>query len=50
MGGGREEAQVLMIKRGCELIIGTPGRIKFALEQKIIVLEQCSWVIIDEAD
>jgi len=39
-----------MLKKGCELLIGTPGRIKDALQKKYLVLDQCSWVVLDEAD
>jgi len=38
------------IQKGVELVIGTPGRIKDALVNKYLCLEQCSWVILDEAD
>lgn len=31
-------------------MIGTTGRIRAALERKDLVLNQCSWVILDEAD
>jgi ATP-dependent RNA helicase DDX23/PRP28 len=32
------------------VLIGTPGRIRELLEKHYVVLSQCSWVIIDEAD
>ena len=32
------------------MLVGTPGRIKSALENKYLVLEQCNWVVLDEAD
>lgn len=31
-------------------MIGTPGRIKDCLISRFTVLNQCSWVILDEAD
>jgi ATP-dependent RNA helicase DDX23/PRP28 len=31
-------------------LIGTPGRIKDALLKKFLVLDQCNWSILDEAD
>lgn len=50
VGGRSEEEQALHLKRGIELLIGTPGRIKDSLMKKYMVLEQCSWIILDEAD
>jgi ATP-dependent RNA helicase DDX23/PRP28 len=32
------------------VIIGTPGRIEDCLDRRILVLNQCFWVILDEAD
>lgn len=32
------------------MLIGTPGRIRDAIQSKYTVLNQCNWVILDEAD
>lgn len=50
VGGKKIEFQGLGLQQGCEVLIGTPGRIKELLEKHYFVLSQCSWVIIDEAD
>lgn len=51
VGGGINEGQQdFKLQRGCEVLIGTTGRIRAALERKDLVLNQCSWVILDEAD
>lgn len=34
----------------CEIIIGTPGRVKDCLDRAYTVLSQCNYVILDEAD
>jgi ATP-dependent RNA helicase DDX23/PRP28 len=39
-----------MLGKGIEVLIGTPGRIKEFLEKRFLVLDQCSWVVLDEAD
>lgn len=33
-----------------EIVIGTPGRIKDCLERSLTVLNQCNYVVLDEAD
>ncbi|EAS02223.2 DEAD/DEAH-box helicase (macronuclear) [Tetrahymena thermophila SB210] len=51
MVGGKDEGnQAFKLKLGCELLIGTVGRIKDALEKNYLVLDQVSWVVLDEAD
>jgi ATP-dependent RNA helicase DDX23/PRP28 len=50
VGGRREEEQALHLKKGIEVLIGTPGRIKDALQKKFLVFDQCTWTILDEAD
>lgn len=50
VGGRKTEEQAFYLRKGCEVLIGTPGRIKDALQSKYTVLNQCNWVILDEAD
>lgn len=50
VGGRKEEEQEFHLKKGIEILIGTPGRIKDLLMKKFLVLEQCSWIVLDEAD
>ena len=38
------------MRAGVEVLIGTPGRLRDMLDRKDIVLNQCAWVVIDEAD
>ncbi|KAI5083835.1 hypothetical protein GOP47_0000004 [Adiantum capillus-veneris] len=35
---------------GCEIVIDTPGRLLNYLERKFVVLGQCSYIVVDEAD
>ncbi|KAF4710571.1 hypothetical protein FOZ63_010855, partial [Perkinsus olseni] len=39
-----------MTVRGCEIVIATPGKLNDALEKKYTVLNQCFYVVLDEAD
>ena len=41
---------MFQLQKGCEVLIGTTGRIKSAIENRYLVLEQCSWIVLDEAD
>mmetsp|Transcript_18066 Transcript_18066/g.51376 ORF Transcript_18066/g.51376 Transcript_18066/m.51376 type:complete len:311 (+) Transcript_18066:231-1163(+) len=50
VGGRSAEAQAFQLRRGCEIVIGTPGRVKDCVEKSYIVLNQCSYVCLDEAD
>lgn len=50
VGGRKTEDQAFILRKGCEILIGTPGRIKDALQSKYAVLNQCYWVVLDEAD
>eukprot|EP00933_Yihiella_yeosuensis_P053961 TRINITY_DN52289_c0_g1_i1.p1 TRINITY_DN52289_c0_g1~~TRINITY_DN52289_c0_g1_i1.p1 ORF type:complete len:486 (-),score=43.55 TRINITY_DN52289_c0_g1_i1:97-1554(-) len=55
-GGAPKSAQVSALRKGCELIVATPGRMKDMLDIRgngysaETDLEQCSMLILDEAD
>jgi ATP-dependent RNA helicase DDX23/PRP28 len=38
------------LRNGAEIIIATPGRLKDCLDRRILVLNQCNYVVMDEAD
>ncbi len=38
------------LRRGVEIVIGTPGRMVDCLENNYMVLNQCNYVVLDEAD
>eukprot|EP00056_Hartaetosiga_gracilis_P002857 m.57312 g.57312 ORF g.57312 m.57312 type:complete len:856 (+) comp11222_c0_seq1:39-2606(+) len=50
IGGLDKEAQGSAVARGREIVIATPGRLKDVLENRYLVLNQCSYVVFDEAD
>ncbi|OII77410.1 DEAD DEAH box helicase family protein [Cryptosporidium andersoni] len=50
VGGRSVEKQAFELRRGVEIIIATPGRMRDCLEKSLTVLTQCNYVILDEAD
>lgn len=50
VGGHSFEEQVFELDKGAEIIIATPGRLTDCIERKIVVLNQCYYVVMDEAD
>ncbi|SBT36244.1 ATP-dependent RNA helicase DDX23, putative (DDX23) [Plasmodium ovale wallikeri] len=50
VGGRNAESQAFELRRGVEIVIGTPGRLQDCLEKAYTVLNQCNYVVIDEAD
>jgi len=51
-GGGVKsiEEQGFAIRQGVEVIIATPGRLIDTLERRLCVLNQCNYIVLDEAD
>jgi len=50
VGGLTIEEQGLKLRQGVELVIGTPGRLIDCIEKHFLVLDQCFYVVLDEAD
>ena len=50
VGGHSIEEQAFNLRNGAEIIIATPGRLVDLLERRVLVLAQCCYVIMDEAD
>ncbi len=49
-GGASYAAQIRELKDGCEMVVGTPGRIKDHLERKTLDLSHIKYFILDEGD
>lgn len=47
VGGRQIDLQAMALEKGCEILIGTPGRVKELLEKHFLSLERLSWVVID---
>jgi ATP-dependent RNA helicase DDX23/PRP28 len=42
--------QQFNLREGAEIIIATPGRLKDVIDRHVLVLSQCTYVVMDEAD
>lgn len=50
IGGLSREEQGMKLRMGCEIVIATPGRLVDVLENRYLVLSQCTYIVFDEAD
>ncbi|ODV94227.1 hypothetical protein PACTADRAFT_23618, partial [Pachysolen tannophilus NRRL Y-2460] len=50
IGGHSFEELIYKLKNGSEIIIATPGRLIDCIERKILVFNQCKYLVMDEAD
>ena len=49
-GGESIENQIKLLKRGCNIVVGTPGRVMDHLRRKTLKLQDIRMVVLDEAD
>jgi ATP-dependent RNA helicase DeaD len=49
-GGQSITDQLRRLERGVDIVVGTPGRISDHIKRKSLILDQVSFVILDEAD
>lgn len=50
VGGHALEEQSFNLRNGAHIIIATPGRLRDCLDRRILVLNQCTYLVMDEAD
>ena len=50
VGGHSIEEQAFSLRNGAEIVIATPGRLVDCIERRLLVLSQCCYIIMDEAD
>jgi ATP-dependent RNA helicase DDX23/PRP28 len=50
VGGQSIEDQGFLLRKGCEVVVATPGRLVDCIERRYAVLNQCNYVVLDEAD
>lgn len=49
-GGQSIELQIRQIKKGVDIIVGTPGRVQDLINRRILKLDKLEYFILDEAD
>ncbi len=49
-GGQSMERQIRELRRGTQVVVGTPGRVIDLLDRGDLKLDQVRWVVLDEAD
>lgn len=50
-GGGPISEQIMSLSKGCDLLIGTPGRlVDFINRPQVLTLKRLKYMVIDEAD
>jgi ATP-dependent RNA helicase RhlE len=50
VGGAKYDPQIKAIKRGCDMLVATPGRLIDLMERKAVRLDQVEVLVLDEAD
>jgi ATP-dependent RNA helicase DDX23/PRP28 len=50
VGGESITPQTTALREGREIVVGTPGRMKDCVENSFLILNQCYYVVLDEAD
>jgi ATP-dependent RNA helicase DDX23/PRP28 len=50
VGGVPLEQQGFQLRDGFEIVCATPGRLNDCLRRRFLVLNQCNYVVMDEAD
>jgi ATP-dependent RNA helicase DeaD len=49
-GGADIRNQIKLIKEGCQVVVGTPGRVLDLINRKALRLNSIKWLVLDEAD
>ncbi len=49
-GGERIDFQIRTLKRGVNIVVGTPGRVHDLIRRKVLNLGSVKWLVLDEAD
>ncbi len=49
-GGANIEQQIKQLKRGAQIVVGTPGRTVDLIRRRALKLQNVKWLVLDEAD
>jgi len=49
-GGERIDIQINALRRGTNIVVGTPGRVHDLIRKQVLKLQNIEWLVLDEAD
>ena len=49
-GGASIETQIKSLKKGGQIVVGTPGRVLDLIKRKVLKIHKINWLVLDEAD
>lgn len=49
-GGAPIDKQIQKLRRGGQIVVGTPGRVRDLIERRVLKIEKIRWLVLDEAD
>lgn len=49
-GGEKIDFQIRSLKKGTNIVVGTPGRVHDLIRRKVLKLQTIKWLVLDEAD
>ncbi|RLD27725.1 MAG: ATP-dependent helicase, partial [Bacteroidetes bacterium] len=49
-GGAPMDTQIRSLKKGGQIVVGTPGRVLDLISRKILKVDKIEWLVLDEAD
>lgn len=49
-GGAPIDKQIAKLKKGAQLVVGTPGRVRDLINRKVLRVNSIRWLVLDEAD
>jgi len=49
-GGAGIEPQIKALKKGAQIVVGTPGRVIDLMKRKKLIINDIQWMVLDEAD
>lgn len=49
-GGANIAMQIKSLKSGCQVVVGTPGRVLDLIRRKVLKIGSIRWLVLDEAD
>ncbi len=49
-GGAPIDKQIQKLRRGAQIVVGTPGRVRDLIDRRVLKIEKIRWLVLDEAD